>query len=134
MAENEFKPNDKKNKKGTTKVKSKIRQLSSLDVSEFLVSLMFILMSFCKTHRGWKKLQLLDRPKTSRMEILCKAAEKDCTQQCQGMWLHCAYEAVDNNIHPYVFTAALQDLMEHGQGKFRNIMIIAPVNLLAPYK
>ena len=36
-AENEFKTNDKRTKKDTTKAKSKIRRLSHLDVSEFLV-------------------------------------------------------------------------------------------------
>ena len=36
-AENEFKLNDKNKKKDTTNVKSKIRRLFSLDVSEFLV-------------------------------------------------------------------------------------------------
>ena len=72
--------------------------------------------------------EILDRAKTSRMEILRKAAEEDCAQQCEGMWLHCAFEVITNsNIHPYVFAAALRDLIEHGQGKFRN-MVIVPAN------
>ena len=36
-AENEFKTNDKRTKKDTIKAKSKIRRLSHLDVSEFLI-------------------------------------------------------------------------------------------------
>ena len=62
------------------------------------------------------------------MEILGKVAEEDCAQQ---------HSQDCHNIHPYGFAAALRDLTEHGQGKFRNIMIISPVNcgktfLLAP--
>ena len=54
------------------------------------------------------------------------------------MRLRCGYEVIiNNNIHPYVFAAALQDLTERGRGKIRNIMIIGPPNcgktfLLAP--
>ena len=55
-----------------------------------------------------------------------------------GMWLRCGYEVIiNNNIHPYVFAAALRDLTERGRGKIRNIMIIGPADcgktfLLAP--
>ena len=69
--------------------------------------------------------EVLDRTKTSRMEILRKAAEKDCAQLCEGMWLQRAFEVIiNNNIHPHVFTAALQDMIEHGRRKFKNMVII----------
>ena len=73
--------------------------------------------------------EVLDRAKTSRMEILRKAAEEYCGQQYEGMWLQCACEIItNNNIHPHVLAAALRDLIEHGRGKFRNIIIIGQVN------
>ena len=65
--------------------------------------------------------KVLGRAKTSRVEILRKAAEEDSAQQYEGMFLRPVYEVItNNNVHPYVFPAALQDLIEHGQGKFRN--------------
>ena len=64
--------------------------------------------------------KVLCRAKTSRVEILRKAAEEDSTQY-EGMCLRPVYEVItNNNVHPYVFPAALRDLIEHGQGKFRN--------------
>ena len=55
------------------------------------------------------------------MEILRKAEEEDSAQQYEGMFLRPVYEVITNkNVHPYVFPATLQDLIEHGQGKFRN--------------
>ena len=64
--------------------------------------------------------KVLCRAKTSRVEILRKVAEEDSTQY-EGMCLRPVYEVItNNNVHPYVFPAALRDLIEHGQGKFRN--------------
>ena len=55
------------------------------------------------------------------MEILRKAEEEDSAQQYEGMFLRPVYEVITNkNVHPYVFPATLRDLIEHGQGKFRN--------------
>ena len=65
--------------------------------------------------------KVLCRAKTSRVEILRKAAEEDSTQQYEGMCLRPVYEVItNNNLHPYVFPVALRDLIEHEQGKFRN--------------
>ena len=33
-----------------------------------------------------------------------------------------------NNVHPYVFAAALRDLLLKGRGKFRNVIIVGPAN------
>ena len=71
----------------------------------------------------------MDRAKTSRMEIVRKAAEEDCAQQCEGMMPQCAYEVIANKkLQPYVFAAALPNLVEHGRGKIRNIIIIGSAN------
>ena len=63
------------------------------------------------------------------MEILPKDAEEYCAQLYQGIWLQCAYEVVTNNkVRPYVFAAALPNLIKHRPGKIGNIMIIVPAN------
>ena len=73
------------------------------------------------TWRMEEATEALYRTKTSRMEVLRKAAEEDSTQQYEGMCLRPVYEVItNNNVHPYVFPVALRDLIEQGQGKFRN--------------
>ena len=79
MAENEFKPNDKKNKKSEEQNKTVVQSWCVWIFGKFNVYLDELLQN---TQWMEEATQLLDRPKTSRMEILCKAAEKDCTQQC----------------------------------------------------
>ena len=34
----------------------------------------------------------------------------------------------NNKVHPFVFAAALRDLLINGGGKFRNLLIIGPAN------
>ena len=78
------------------------------------------------------------REKTPRIEILRAASEGECVNGCNGQWYDCAFEVLTNNrIHPVIFAAAIRELIEKGQGKFRNLMIIGPANcgktfLLAP--
>ena len=78
------------------------------------------------------------RENKSRMDILRGASEGECESACEGQWYECAIEVLNqNNIHPYIFAAALRELLEKGRGKFRNIMIIGPANcaktfMLAP--
>ena len=38
------------------------------------------------------------------------------------------HEVITNNIHPYLFAAVLQYLLEHRQGVFGNKIIIGPAN------
>ena len=54
---------------------------------------------------------------------------KECTTGCNKDWLKCALEVLkQNNQHPYVYAAAIRDLLINGRGKFRNLMIIGPAN------
>lgn len=148
-------------RKDETGSKNKIRRLSNLEVSEFLVknnvkhtNELFALAKERQSagnkdlanyvlSRSSKKIdellentwrmegakEQLERANTPRMDILRKASQEECVPQCQGQWFECAYEVLTkNNIHPYVFAAAVRDLIEHGRGKFRNIMIIGPAN------
>ena len=63
--------------------------------------------------------EVLDWAKISIMEILRETAVADCAQQCEGMWLQCAYEVITNsNIQPDVFAAALGDRIEDRCGNY----------------
>lgn len=60
---------------------------------------------------------------------------------CQCLrWIKCATDVLrNNNVHPYVFAAAVRDLLEHGRGKHRNILLSGPADtgktfLLEPLK
>ena len=49
-----------------------------------------------------------------------------CVVGCGGSWLKCALEDLrQNNVHPFVFAAAIRELLEKGDGKFRNILMVA---------
>lgn len=78
------------------------------------------------------------REKKSRIDILRAALEEPCVAGCNSQWYECANEVLTkNNIHPYIFAAAVRDLIEKGRGKFRNLMIVGPANcaktfILAP--
>ena len=72
---------------------------------------------------------MFDREKTSRIEIVRQAAEEDCARLCEGMMPQCAYEVIANKkLQPYVFAAALPNLVEHGRRNIRNIIIIGSAN------
>ena len=67
--------------------------------------------------------------KTTRMEILMKCQSESCVDSCDMKWYECARQVLQlNNISPFVFADAMSDLLAHGRGKFRNIMIVAPAN------
>lgn len=72
----------------------------------------------------------IQRESRSRMETIRNQVENgNCVERCAGEWLTCANEVLkQNNVHPYVFAAALRDLMHKGRGKFRNIIIVGPAN------
>ena len=73
--------------------------------------------------------QDLERESTPRMDLIRQAAVAECVSNCNGEWLACAYELLQKNtIHPFVFAAALRDLLQSGRGKFRNIIITGPAN------
>ena len=62
---------------------------------------------------------------------LVKRSFKDIqfVARCGGNWLKCALEVLrKNNVHPFVFAAAITELLEKGRGKFCNILIVGPAN------
>ena len=71
----------------------------------------------------------IQRETKSRMEILRDKLGQDCCSGCDKLWLKCAMEVPRNNkVHPFVYAAAVRDLLINGRGKFRNILIIGPAN------
>ena len=80
----------------------------------------------------WKMKEVssdLKRQQASRMELIRKAADAECLQDCDGAWLKCAQEVlISNKVHPILFAAAMRDVLQFGRGKHRNIIIVGPTN------
>ena len=69
------------------------------------------------------------RETKSRMEILREKLGEDCCPGCDKLWLKCAMEVLRNNkVYPFVYIAAVRDLLINGRGKFGNLLIIGPAN------
>ena len=63
----------------------------------------------------------LDRSKKTRTEILEEAAQGQCASGCNGEWLTCASEVLEQNgIRREAFATAIRELLEKGRSKFRN--------------
>ena len=81
---------------------------------------------------GWEMAEAknkLERNKMSRLELLEKASEGNCANECNGDWLICAQEVLDwNGISQQTFAQAVTSLLAEGRGKFRNLLLIGPAN------
>lgn len=81
---------------------------------------------------GWEMEQAqekLDRQKLTRIQMLEKALESECTEGCGGEWLSMAESVLANNgITCASFARAVHELLEKGRGKYRNVMITGPAN------
>ena len=64
----------------------------------------------------------------------------DCVEDCSSQWLQCAKEVLLlNAIDAFHFVTSIKDLLIHGRGKNRNLIIIGPANcakifMLNPFK
>ena len=71
----------------------------------------------------------LERKKRCRMDIIREAADGQCVQGCEGMWLKSAEEVLYNNkVHPILYAAAVRELLTLGRGKYRNLRIVVKTN------
>ena len=76
----------------------------------------------------------LERSKKTRLELLQEVALGNCVTGCEGKWLTCALEVLQQNgICRETFTGAIRDLLHQGHSKFRNIMICGPANLVKTF-
>ena len=72
---------------------------------------------------------VIERSKLTRLELLEKALEDPCVDQCNGQWLQCTNQILRwNDVSREAFSQAVKDLLEKGRGKFRNILIKGPAN------
>lgn len=73
--------------------------------------------------------EVLERSKLSRVEILEKALDNPCDENCNGQWLQCTKQLLTwNDVSADIFSKAVRNLLEKGRGKHRNILIKGPAN------
>ena len=71
----------------------------------------------------------VQRTRASRMSILRAHLEKQCSPGCEGQWLVCAKQALQQNgIHLYCFASALHQLLEKGRQKRLNVLLVGLTN------
>lgn len=82
----------------------------------------------------------LQRSRKTRVQLLHEVGESDCVRGCDGQWRLCAEEILGNNgISVQLFRTAVSDLILHGRGKNRNLLLNGSTNcgksfLLNPLK
>ena len=102
-----------------------------MDVANFIMSKSSKVLNelIDKTWKMQTANEKLEREKKSRMDILREKLADDCSPGCNKLWLKCSLEVLrKNKVHPFVYAAAMRDLLTKGRGKFRNLMIIGPAN------
>ena len=63
------------------------------------------------------------------MQVLEKVRLSSCIDVYDMEWYICLRDVLQKNgINPYVHDDAMRDLLIHGRGKFRNVMISGPAN------
>lgn len=71
----------------------------------------------------------LQRKNVSRMERIHMSLKTECDVKCNGQWIECAKQVLQQNgIYPHVFATSLRTLLTLGRGKHRNIIIVGPAN------
>ena len=71
----------------------------------------------------------LDRSKKSHIEILEEAKQGECVAGCDGQWMTCAIQLLEQNgIYRETFTGSIKELLHKGCSQLRNIMICGPAN------
>ncbi|CAB4021339.1 Hypothetical predicted protein [Paramuricea clavata] len=79
-----------------------------------------------KMNDDFKNVQ---RVKESRISILIAHLESECLPLCNGEWLVCAKQVLQQNgINLYYFASALHQLLERGRQKRLNVLLIGPTN------
>ena len=82
-----------------------------------------------KTWRMNNAKASIEHEKLTRMEILRKCQSETCVDGCDMEWYECARQVLQlNSINPFVFADAMRQLIEHGRGKFCNLLIVDPAN------
>ena len=65
----------------------------------------------------------------SRINTVKTHLTSDCVEDCSGQWLQYAKEVLLlNGIDTFQFVTIIKDLLIHGRGKNRNLIITGPAN------
>ena len=110
---------------------NKQKREGKFDIAEFIVNrgprvVAEVLSTAWEMRSAQEKL---DRSKKSRIEILQDAKEGECVTGCDGQWLTCAIQLLEQNgLYRETFTGSIKELLHKGRSKFRNIMICGPAN------
>ena len=71
----------------------------------------------------------IEHGKTTKMKIVRKCQSGSCVDGCDMEWYEGARQVLKlNYINPFMFANAMRDLLEHGRGKFCNLLIVGPAN------
>ena len=71
----------------------------------------------------------ITRSRKTRMEILNEAVQSECATACNGAWLQCATELLnENGVDIDMFANLVKECLTQGRGKHRNLMIVGPAN------
>ena len=71
----------------------------------------------------------LQRAHKNRIDLLADAQQGECVENCNGQWPFCARKVLHRNrIDECYFIQSVNELLEKGRGKFRNIMIVGVAN------
>ena len=71
----------------------------------------------------------LEASKVSRIDTVKIHLTSECVEGCSGRWLQCAKEVLLlNGVDTFQFVTSIKDLLIHGRGKKRNLIITGPAN------
>ena len=107
------------------------RTASQMDIAEFLFQLNEkTLRDFVtKTWQMESAKEKLEASKASRIDTVKIHLTSDCVEGCSGRWLRWTKEdLLLNGIDTFQFVNRIKDLLIHGRGKNRNLIITWPTN------
>ena len=110
---------NKRKVKGQTDLAAFVLSMSSKSLNDLIE----------KTCRMNNAEASLERKKTTRIEMLRKCQYEICVDGCDMEWYEYARQVLQmNSINPFVYVDAMRDLLEHGGGKFCNVLLVGPAN------
>ena len=107
------------------------KQEGKIDLAEFIVNrgAKVVAEVLETTWEMENSKRQLDRQTKTRIQLINEAKEGQCVEGCYGQWLTCAKEVLERNgIDAQYYGRSIQDLLEKGRGKYRNIMNIVVAN------
>jgi len=107
------------------------RTAGQMDIAEFVFkrSEKILHELITKTWQMESAKEKIKVSKLSRIDTVKNHLKSDCAEGCSGQWLQCAKEVLLlNRIDLLQFITSIKDLLIHGRGKNRNLIITGPAN------